>query len=227
MEQSNQAFREGNKNFSFEAITNFDNHIAKSIVDYESIVEDIVILSDYFIEDGENYYDIGCSTGKLVKQLGERHPNSNCIGVEIAENFNDDLKTIDNVRFDKKDVKVYSFRDISFITSIFTLQFIPIRDRQIVVNNIYQAMNTGGGFILLEKMFYEDSKVNAMISSIAYDYKLSNFTEKEILSKERDLRKIMKIYSLEQNIQMLKNAGFKKIEVIWRRHNFTGVIAIK
>jgi tRNA (cmo5U34)-methyltransferase len=225
--QSHQSLKENHKAFSFEAIENFDNHIERSIVDYNSIVEDIVILSDYFVEDGENYYDIGCSTGKLVKRIGARHPKSNCIGIEVAENFSEDLKTEDNVRFDRHDIRQYSFRDISLITSIFTLQFIPIKDRQQVVDRIYSSMNDGAGFILLEKMFYEDTKVNAMIGSIAYDYKLNSFTEKEILSKERDLRKIMKIYSLEQNIEMLKKAGFRKIEIIWRRHNFTGIIAIK
>ena len=41
----------------------FDEHIEKSIRGYGHLLEDIVGLSRYFVENDTNVYDLGCSTG--------------------------------------------------------------------------------------------------------------------------------------------------------------------
>ena len=47
----------------------FDEHIEKSIRGYSHLMEDVISLSRYFVEDGTNVIDIGCSTGKMTKAL--------------------------------------------------------------------------------------------------------------------------------------------------------------
>ena len=47
----------------------FDNHIEKSIRGYSHLMEDVISLSRYFIENNTNVIDIGCSTGKMTKAL--------------------------------------------------------------------------------------------------------------------------------------------------------------
>ena len=45
----------------------FDKHIELSIRGYSNLMEDVVSLSRYFVEDNTNIVDIGCSTGKKYK----------------------------------------------------------------------------------------------------------------------------------------------------------------
>ena len=47
----------------------FDEHIEKSIRGYSHLLEDVVALSRYFVEDDTNVYDLGCSTGKMTQRL--------------------------------------------------------------------------------------------------------------------------------------------------------------
>ena len=47
----------------------FDEHIEKSIRGYSQLIDDVISLSRYFIEDETNVIDIGCSTGKMTKAL--------------------------------------------------------------------------------------------------------------------------------------------------------------
>ena len=42
----------------------FDEHIEKSIRGYSQLMDDVISLSRYFIEDETKVVDIGCSTGK-------------------------------------------------------------------------------------------------------------------------------------------------------------------
>ena len=53
------------KEFSFDTIQNFDEHILSSIPCYSLIIENIKSFAKYFIQENTNVYDIGCSTGKL------------------------------------------------------------------------------------------------------------------------------------------------------------------
>ena len=65
--------------FSFSNLgtENFDEHIDQSIPHYSTLNNNIVALSNYFIEGQTNVYDIGCSTGKLLRRLrDERNAES-------------------------------------------------------------------------------------------------------------------------------------------------------
>lgn len=218
-----------NKKFSFSTIENFDTHINKSIYGYDNMNNIIIQLSQYFIEDNTKVIDIGCSTGKLIKNIKEyTNKNANYIGLEIEDNFTKDFKSVDNLILQKQDIIDYNnFNNSSFITSIFTLQFVPLKDRLNLLKKIYDGLNYGGAFILSEKVISDNSKINDILTFLYYDYKKVNFTNNEILNKESDLRDIMKPITLEDNISLLQKAGFKKIELFWRTYNFCSIIAIK
>lgn len=218
-----------NKKFSFSTIENFDTHINKSIYGYDNMNNIIIQLSQYFIEDNTKVIDIGCSTGKLIKNIKEyTNKKANYIGLEIEDNFTKDFKSVDNLILQKQDIIDYNnFNNSSFITSIFTLQFIPLKDRLNLLKKIYDGLNYGGAFVLSEKVISDDSKINDILTFLYYDYKKVNFSNDEILNKESDLRDIMKPITLEDNISLLQKAGFKKIELFWRTYNFCSIIAIK
>ena len=126
----------------------FDNHIEKSIRGYSHLMEDVISLSRYFIENNTNVIDIGCSTGKMTKALID-HNMDHCtdatyIGLEIADGFQKDLikrteevkKYYYNVYFKKEDARDYNYTNCSLVTSIFTLQFMPKIDRESLVKKI-------------------------------------------------------------------------------------------
>ena len=69
----------------------FDEHIDWSIRGYSNLLDDVVSLSRYFVEEDTNVVDIGCSTGKLTARILEHNyeacPGANYVGVEVAEGF--------------------------------------------------------------------------------------------------------------------------------------------
>ena len=73
----------------------FDEHIDWSIRGYRNLLDDVINLSRYFVEDNTKVVDIGCSTGKLTRRIIEYNdkicPSAIYVGVEIAEGFSDEL----------------------------------------------------------------------------------------------------------------------------------------
>ena len=132
-----------------------------------------------------------------------------------------------NADAEKKDVRNYDFENCSLVTSIFTLQFMPRKDRFNVLQNIYNGLNHGGAFIFAEKTVCEDSRLQEMITFNFYDYKRKHFDASDILEKEKTLRNMLKPNTWKELEGMLECAGFKTAQPFWRNHMFVGAIAIK
>ena len=218
----------------------FDKHIELSIRGYSNLMEDVVSLSRYFVEDNTNIVDIGCSTGKntqaMMKYNSDHSPSAKYIGVEVADGFEQDLKDrtkelnnagLTNVEFIMEDIRKFQFKNCNLITSIFTLQFMPKKDRKSVIENIYHGLNTGGAFIFAEKTICESAQVQDMITFNYYDYKRKSFDTEDIMDKERTLRNIMKPLTWKQLELMVSFAGFTTVQPSWRNHSFVGAIALK
>ena len=213
----------------------FDNHISQSIRGYNDLIGDVINLSQYFVENDTVVYDIGCSTGKMLRaMIGQNEkiaPRADYVGIEIEEDFFkffDD--SVDNLEFIRKDVRDVSFAvNTSLITSIFTLQFMPRQDRQDVINQIYNCLIPGGAFIFAEKTIGNNPMIHEMRTFTYYDFKKLSFTYDDIMTKEKKLRSMLKSNSRQELIEMCEIAGFNpnSIDSFWQNFAFTGFIAIK
>ena len=216
------------KKFDFNTIENFDDHIDKSVSNYREITDLIKLLSTYFIKDGNFVYDLGCSTGKLIKELSLDNPGADFIGYDISTNMIKESEE-GNVSFVNVDItdKNLKFYNTNLILSIFTLQFLDIEDRYNLVKRVYNNLNRGGAFIVTEKIFLDTGFLQDVFIFTHYDQKLKSFKPKEILSKQRDLRRIMRPLTDSENIDIFKEAGFTKIETFYQSLNFKGWILVK
>ena len=212
----------------------FDNHIEHSVRGYTNLWNDVLSLSKYFVEDYTEVVDLGCSTGKLlkamIKQNREHIPQARYTGIEIEEDFfkdyEKDLDEYPQLNYFKGDVREYDFQNCSLVTSIFTLQFMKPKDREEVINKVYNGLNKGGAFIFSEKTFSCNPKVQDMMTFMFYDHKRKNFSDKEILDKEVQLRHMMKPNTKTELFKMCTDVGFE-VHTFWQNFNFIGVIALK
>lgn len=216
----------------------FDNHIDASIRHYSSLHDDIVAMSRYFVENDTSVVDIGCSTGKtlgaMIDQNKESAPNAHYHGVENADGFAEDMKSREeqyadsNLSLHFQDVRNFIFPgDSSFITSIFTLQFIPKRDRQSILNSIYDSLLPGGAFVFSEKTYASSPELEQILTFLFYDHKRKEFSCEDIMDKEYTLRSMLKPMHWDDLLSMMNEAGFQEVQPFWRNHLFVGAIAIK
>jgi tRNA (cmo5U34)-methyltransferase len=223
--------------FSFAGYSDqFDEHIRRSIRGYADLLSDCRALSEYFVENDTSVLDIGCSTGSFLFDVWnnnrERCPNANYVGIDIEPSFSAHWqnKNVGNLTFQTADVRTFEMPPrCSFVTSIFSLQFISERERHPIVADIHRALIPGGALIIAEKTHSNLSKLDGMLSSIHYDFKRNSFTAAEILAKARSLRSTMKLWSESQIVDSLVQAGFHPLSVqsFWRNHNFAAFIAIR
>jgi len=213
------------KKFSFDTIENFDDHIEKSIPNFGVLMGTIKSMSDYFITEDQRIYDMGCSTGRLLKEIP--YDDNVKIGYDIAKLL-PEQDGGNNIEFEYKDLnKPFKISNACVVYSIFTTQFLKRKERYNYLESICAGLTTGGALFLTEKIYQDDGKLQEIMAFSHYDYKCRNFTEEEIVKKERDLRFIMKPNTQGELEDLLYNVGFSKITTFWQSYNFIGILAIK
>lgn len=222
-----------NYNFEFANYEDsFDDHIAKSIRGYDFLFEDCVSISSYFIRENSSILDIGCSTGKLIKEIKIKNENklkTSYFGIDKSIIFSKEKPFEDGVNFETSDFLENSYEEnqYSYITSLFTLQFIPYKEKLKYLKKVYSLLSLGGGFFISEKVYSDNSKIQNMVESTYLDFKKKSFSNDEIAKKEVRLRDHFSLNTQSELLVLLKFAGFNKIELIWRNFNFVGYICIK
>ena len=226
------------ENFSFTNIASasaFDAHIAREIHGYETLDLLTRALADACIEDRTNVYDIGASSGRMLNVLAAKVAEDgferkvNFIGYEPVKAFHDGFIPYgDNVRLLQEPVTGdTTFEGASLVTSVFTLQFMPVHLRPVVLSRIHQGLHQNGAFIWAEKVVASDSKLESLINAQHIQLKRDCSDDTDILDKDLRLRSIMRPLTLVDNVAMLETAGFTRHEVYWRVNNFLALIAIK
>lgn len=208
--------------FDFNEIDDFDRHIALSIPGYDNLTDRICQYAEYFIEQETNVYDIGCSTGKLLKRLPQ-FKRVRYVGIDNSKLLPESGGCY---QFLNADLRLYErFENASLVCSVFTLQFLPSVVRRQVIERIEKALLPGGAFIVCEKVFSPSARLQNIINSLYYQQKRQHFNGDEILEKEQKLRSNMRIRSMSELLEELGFIG--TIEVFWKSFNFVGLIVVK
>ena len=224
---------DGKWSFSGDVHETFDAHVSKSVPSYLKGHDLILNLSDYFVQNDSFIYDIGCSTGTLIRKLQEKHKRSGIfVGIDVVENMISTAKSstlsIPNIEFHCESALEFEYEKSDLITAYYTLQFVRPRDRQKLFTKIYDTLNWGGAFIFFEKVRAPDARFQDIMTTLYHEYKLEmGYSETEVMDKAHSLKGILEPYSTRENFKMCERAGFVDIMTISKDLSFEGFLAIK
>lgn len=227
--------KRGSWNFGKNVPNKFVNHITASVPEYDLGHEIILKLSDFFLKDNSNFYDIGCSTGNLIEKLYKfSNKKVNLIGLDSEKQMisfarkNLKKKKIRNFKIVHSNILKQNLKKSDLIVSYYTIQFIPPKYRQNVINKIYKSLNWGGAFIMFEKVRAPDARFQDILNSLYLDFKEENgFSNQEIIEKQKSLRGVLEPFSTFGNTGLLKRSGFVDITTIFKHICFEGYLCIK
>jgi tRNA (cmo5U34)-methyltransferase len=223
--------------FGKDVVDVFDDMVVRSVPFYLEIQRMMVELANTFAVPGTNIYDLGCSTGTTIMSLSTKvNEEVGFVGVDNSpemlescrKNLNDfGIKQPFKLKlFDLND-KV-EIKDASVVVLCLTLQFVRPLNREKLIQSIYNQLNPGGIIILVEKVLTESRHFNRHFIDYYYDFKRrNNYSELEIAQKREALENVLVPYKLSENIEMLKNCGFKDCDTFFKWYNFTGFVAVK
>lgn len=225
-----------NAAWSFEDIApHFDEHVRKSVPLYNEGHTLICQLSDFFLPEGALVTELGVSTGALAEKFlkhNAQRSDLRYIGLDRVESMVARARqrcTGDaRAEFLVDDILTGPLEKSSMILSYYTVQFVPPRARQELINRIFNALEWGGAFVMFEKVRAPDARFQDIANQVYHEYKLMNeFSESEILQKQRSLKGVLEPFSTQGNLDLLRRAGFSDIMTVMKYVCFEGFLAIK
>lgn len=213
----------------------FDDMLERSIPQYGVMREAVLELGTRFLSDnGQHVVDLGCSRGealsRFVDRFGARH---RYVGVEISEPMlaaaRERFSGWPCVRIERLDLRrEYPAPRAALTLSVLTAMFVPIEHRPNLFRNMAEHCAPGGAVILVEKVLGEGAENDAAFVDLYLKMKRGNeYTEEQIERKRLSLEGVLVPLTARWNEEMLRWAGFSRVECFWRWMNFCGWLGVR
>lgn len=215
----------------------FDDMLERSVPMYRECLESTMQWCVRFAGEGSHIYDLGCSTGTFLAGLSRQfpaHAGVCLIGVDnsapMLEKARQKLQRSPLpwklVTADLRDD--FSLTDASVVVLNYTLQFIPPDRRLEVVSKIFRGLNPGGLLLMIEKVTSDNLKLDTAYTDFHHRFKKNQgYSQLEIARKREALENVLTPWTVGENINLLKGAGFSSAEVFFKWNNFAGFVALK
>lgn len=225
------------KQFEFDesVVSVFDDMIDRSVPFYREQISLIAHFASLALSNGGRVYDLGSSTGNVLFELAKSTPtHTELIGLDssLAMVQRARLKArayeACNITFLHQDFLEYEFLPSEVMIASWTMQFVRPLMREKMISKIFQSLKSEGVFLMSEKMLSSDKVLDRLMIEKYYQYKASQgYSQIEINQKREALENVLVPYTQEENFSMLKNAGFRSVEILFKWVNFALLIARK
>jgi tRNA (cmo5U34)-methyltransferase len=207
---------DGVKNATVEEMSDFfANRISEyNNVHLENWGEEYAHIGDFFDENLESLLDIGCGTGLELKSIYKRFPNVKVTGIDLSESMLDKLRESygdKNIEIINADYFEYSYEENKFdaAMSFMTLHHFRYEKKQQIYKKLYRTIKTGGYYIECDYIACCEEEEALCLEGYEYRRKQNNIPEDMLIHIDIPL-------TLEHQKELLKNAGFKTVEVLYQ-----------
>lgn len=232
-------YREKIADFVFDekVVRVFDDMIRRSVPGYATIIAMSKVFAQHYAQKNSNLYDLGCSLGATTLAMRKGIEKSNCkiISVDNSQSMVTRCKELvqSDISPTPVEVKLADIADIpienaSVVAMNFTLQFFSPKNRDKLIQRIYDGLLPGGILILSEKIKFDDAEQNEFQITMHHDFKkLNGYSSLEISQKRKAIEKALITDSLEKHYQRLDCAGFDNYHLWFQCFNFVSIVAFK
>ncbi len=221
--------------FNKRVVDVFPDMIDRSVPGYPLTISMISVMADDYVQENTNVYDLGCSLGAVSFAIQQGLKNKKCKIIAVdnsqamidacSENIPNENQDIEFILQDVLDTEIIN---ASVVAMNFTLQFIPLEQRNSLIEKIVEGLLPGGVLILSEKIKFDNEVENETMNHLHHHMKELNGYEKlEIASKREALEHVLVPESIETHLDRLNNSGFENAFVWLKCFNFISLVAIK
>jgi tRNA (cmo5U34)-methyltransferase len=128
----------------------------------------------------------------------------------------------------ESDIRDVEIANASMVVMNYTLQFLPVADREVTIRDIHDGLSAGGVFVLSEKVAHADPEMDELLIELYHDFKRDNdYSDLEIARKRTALENVLIPETVDDHLARLGRAGFSHCDV-WMKHlNFVSILAVR
>ncbi len=227
--------------FDEKVVSVFPDMIKRSVPGYPTIIKMIGSLAERYVQPHTRCYDLGCSLG--AASFAMRH-HICAEGVEIVAVDNSQAMlsqfqqalALDSAEHGAAvtvqprlgDIAEIAIEQASMVVLNFTLQFLPVAQRDALIQRIYAGLVSGGVLVLSEKLVFADPHLDALYIDLHQNFKKSQgYSDLEIAQKRSAIDKVLVPETAATHRARFAAAGFASADIWFQCLNFASFVAIK
>jgi tRNA (cmo5U34)-methyltransferase len=201
----------------------FDGLILKLIPYYHDMINALVTALPFKNLKPIKVLDLGSGTGNISKAVKERFPKAQITCIDLAENMVEmarfKLSKYDDIEYHVADFCEFEFSDdYDAVVSSLALHHLQTdQTKKAVYNKIYNALKKGGVFYNADTILGSTDYLDDIFMQKWKEFMLKSLPPKEIQEKW-----LPQYYQedfpapLMDHLDWLREAGFRKVDVIWK-----------
>lgn len=210
----------------------YDNNRRCFIPCFDDYYKRSVSLLKYYKKELSRVVDLGAGTGLLTKEIYELYPDAHFTLVDIADEMLDVARQrfagLSNFDYLSSDyIENFPAEKPDLICSALSIHHLDAEEKIKLYSKIYAGLDAGGCFLNLDQFVSDSSVIDKMYSDWWMDYIQNSGISEEQMARGLERRALDKENSVETTVALLQEAGFSKVECMYRFMKFGVVLAIK
>ncbi len=222
--------------FNEEVAQVFDDMAHRSIPLYYDVTRATGDWIAHFYQAGTSIVDIGCSTGTTTHWIGQSVDtpahflaiDNSAAMIEKAREKLAEFPARHTLSLVCENVMHTRFPSASAVVINYTLQFLPVSDRRVLLERIYKALVPGGILLISEKLRSPSPLLQELTTSLYERFKLEQgYSKTEIERKKEALDQVLVPFTEDEHRSHLREIGFEQVESLMKWNNFITLLALK
>jgi len=224
MSSAKTRFQEIKNHFEGEA-KSFDKMFFKVAPFYKEAIEALILALPFKNRSHPRVIDLGCGTGNITLALMKRYPDAAVIGIDLAQNMLEmakaKLKGYRRVEFWYGDMRDFDYTGkCDAVVSSLVLHHVEKPGKKQFYHKIFRALPKGGVFYIADFVLPPTPYLAGVFVEEWKNFMRKNLSSAQIAATlarhKREDRPAQLLFELD----ILREAGFKNVDVIWKHYNF-------
>ena len=210
----------------------YDERITSVLPYYREYHAQIIDLVDKLDIPNPNWLDTGCGTGTLAARVFEMRDDVRFTladpSVGMLEKAKEKLSGRDVEFINQSSLEISFTDEYDIVTAVQSHHYLQKDERKRAVQNCYEALKESGLFVTFENICMSDPKSDeiAMKRWVAFLEEHGNTPEEVQIQKDRRGVETLPI-TIEEHINLLRDCGFRSVDLLWTSYLQAGFWAIK
>ena len=177
-----------------EIANNFDEHVREQLPWYDFATDSIAHIARHYVQNNGHVYDLGASTGNIGNAIRPILEERSCTFTAIDNSA--EMVSAYNCTYGeiiKHNIEEYKYKDFDFCTLFLTLMFVNPKNREPLLDELYEKLVPGGAIVIFDKEVNTDGYFGIVNYRLNLLEKIkTNTNYKDIIDKELSLSGIQR-----------------------------------
>jgi len=210
----------------------YDKNIVSTLPYYREYHNQIIDLVKAMGTQNIDWLDTGCGTGTLAGRVLECRDDVRFTLCDPSEQMLDIAKN----KLQGREVRTYNIAsqnmtfesEFDVVTAVQSHHYLKPDERRVAVGNCFRALKSGGVFVTFENIRMTTEASDKIALKRWENFLSDHLKDPEVVKMHIDRRGVEVFpITIEEHIKLLREAGFKSVDVLWTSCLQAGFWAMK